>query len=95
MNRDHSKQREHEPAAHGGEARYANYLESGVNEAEFVIDFGQLYQGDAKPRLHTRIVTAPAYMKAFVELLQNCVAQYETRYGPIRGIGEDQNPKNS
>jgi Protein of unknown function (DUF3467) len=93
LNRDHSKKREHELAAHGGEARYANYLEGGVNEAEFVIDFGQQYQGDAKPCLHTRIVTAPAYMKAFVELLQNCIAEYETRYGPIRDISEDQNPK--
>jgi Protein of unknown function (DUF3467) len=95
LNRDRSKKREHQPATHGGEARYANYLEGGVNEAEFVIDFGQHYQGDAQPCMHTRIVTAPAYMKVFVELLQNCIAQYETRYGPIREIGEDHNPRNS
>jgi Protein of unknown function (DUF3467) len=74
---------------------YANYLEGGVNEAEFVIDFGQQYQGEAKPRLHTRIVTAPAYMRAFVEVLQNCINDYEMRYGPIRNIGEEQDPRNS
>lgn len=81
--------------AHGGEAKYANYLQSGINETEFVLDFGQHYEDDGVPRLHTRIVAAPPYIKAFAALLQHSIADYESRYGPIREIGGDRKPRRS
>jgi hypothetical protein len=95
LDRDHPRKKTTDAPAHGGEAKYANYLQGGMNETEFVLDFGQHYEGDESPRLHTRIVAAPPYVKAFAALLQNCIAEYEMRYGPIREIGEDRNPRTS
>jgi hypothetical protein len=66
------------------EARYANYFELLHNEAEFILDFGQLHLGDKHLRFHTRIVTAPAYAKALLAMLQNSIEQYEAGHGSIK-----------
>lgn len=65
------------------EGRYANYFTVGHNAFEFLLDFGQLYAETQEGRLHTRIVTSPAYVKEFLETLQHSVAQYELAFGPI------------
>jgi hypothetical protein len=64
-------------------AHYANYLEIGHNEYEFLFDFGELYQQDEPWRLHTRIVTGPVYAKAFLKVLKDAVARYEQNFGLI------------
>jgi len=72
--------REREPAHL--EARYANYFKAGFNSEEVVIDLGQGYGRDEnKVRIHTRIVTLPAYARALAELLQGTVEDYEGEYG--------------
>jgi hypothetical protein len=63
--------------------QYANYLEIGHNEHEFVLNFGQAYHEEESRRVHTRIVTGPAYAKAFLKLLQGVLTQYEERFGLI------------
>lgn len=66
------------------EGRYANYFEVGYNAFEFILDFGQLYAAGEKPKIHTRIVTSPAYLKTFLETLGNSLDQCERGFGEIR-----------
>ncbi|MCJ7616706.1 MAG: DUF3467 domain-containing protein [Desulfobacterales bacterium] len=65
------------------EGRYANYFKVGYNEFEFVIDFGQFYHDDEDMRMHTRIITSPAYMKALLETLGKSIEECERAYGKI------------
>lgn len=65
------------------EGRYANYFEVGHNAFEFILDFGQLYSDGEEPQLHARIVTSPAYVKAFLETLRTSIDQFECTYGMI------------
>ena len=68
------------------EARYSNHVEIGQNAFEFLLEFGQLYDGGAaKPRIHTRIVTSPFYAKHFSDLLQESIRRYEESHGTING----------
>jgi hypothetical protein len=67
----------------GPEGRYANFFNVGHNAFEVVLEFGQLYKGDEQPRLHTRIVTGPAYAKALLGLLESCLQQLESDFGPV------------
>ena len=65
------------------EGRYANYFKAGHNAFEVVLEFAQFYEGDVKARVHTRIVTSPAYAKTFLEVLRDSLERYENAYGPI------------
>ena len=65
------------------EARPANYLEVGFNLAEFILVFGQAYEGQGDAFLHTRLVTSPIYAKQFSDLLARSLAEYEMEYGRI------------
>lgn len=62
---------------------YANYLQVGQNAFEFVFDFGQLYLEDPEVKFHTRIITTPAYAKAFFRVLNDCIEGYEQAFGII------------
>ena len=70
---------------HDLEARYANCLQVGHNAFEFVINFGQLYkvEVEAEGHIHTRIITSPAYMKAFIETLVESMRRYESQFGEV------------
>lgn len=59
------------------EGKYVNYFKVGHNAFEFVLDFGQSYLENEDPQIHTRIVTSPAYAKAFLDTLRESLAQYE------------------
>ncbi len=63
------------------EGRYANYFEVGYNAFEFILDFGQLYAAGEKPKIHTRIITNPAYAKELLKTLGTSVDQYEQSDG--------------
>jgi hypothetical protein len=65
------------------EGRYANYFKAGHNAFEVVLEFAQFYEGDAQPRVHTRIVTSPTYAKTFLEVLRESLERYESVYGLI------------
>lgn len=67
------------------EGRYANYFKVGHNAFEFLLDFGQFYAESQEARLHTRIITTPIYAKAFAEILQESIDQYERTFGAIQG----------
>jgi hypothetical protein len=59
------------------EGKFANFFRVGHNVYEFVIEFGQVYQAEEEPRMHTRIVTSPAYAHELVEILQRALREYE------------------
>jgi Protein of unknown function (DUF3467) len=65
------------------EGRYANYFKVGHNAFEFLLDFGQFYATSQEAQFHTRIITAPIYAKALLELLRESVNQYEQTFGAI------------
>ena len=65
------------------EGRYVNYFEIGHNAFEFILDFGQFYDGEAKASLHSRIVTSPVYVKTLVGMIQRALRQYEASYGRV------------
>ena len=63
------------------EGRYANYFEIGHNEFEFIIDFGQSYQDEKDIRMHTRIITSPAYLRTLLDVLSKSTEEYERTFG--------------
>ena len=65
------------------EGRYANCLKVGHNPIEFVLDFGQCFEGESRENFHTRIITSPVYLKSFSKLLQEAVNEYEDAFGEI------------
>ena len=62
------------------EGRYANYFAVGQNALEFLLDFGQAYDENKKPQIHTRIITSPTYAKAFLKVLGDAVSAHEKNY---------------
>ena len=65
------------------EGRYANYFNAGHNAFEVILEFAQFYEGDAQPRVHTRIITSPAYARTFLDVLKDSLERYESVYGSI------------
>jgi hypothetical protein len=72
------------PAGTKINGRYANYFKVGHNAFEFLFDFGQSEGESGGVSIHTRIVTAPGYAKAFTKTLCESIAQYEREFGTIR-----------
>jgi len=70
------------------EARYANYVQVGFNEVEFILEFGQLYATEPRPRCHTRIACAPLYAKSLADTLNRSFETYEANHGVIESEGE-------
>ena len=65
------------------EGRYANHFELAFTEAEFLLDFGQSYDREREPLIHTRIILSPLSAKAFFAMLQDLLEQYEAKVGHI------------
>ena len=64
--------------------QYANYLQIGYNALEFVLDFGQQFEGAPEPGLHTRIVTTPVYARGFLRLLRETLEEHERKYADTK-----------
>ena len=65
------------------EGRYANHFSIGHNAFEVILQFGQFYEGNGQPVMHTRIVTGPAYAQILQQLLNRALKEYESTFGPI------------
>ena len=65
------------------EGQYANHYRIGHNAFEFVIEFGQYYEGNREARFHTRIISNPIYAKKLLQLLSESIERYENRFGSI------------
>jgi hypothetical protein len=67
----------------GIEGRYVNYFTIGHNAFEFVLDFGQFYEGAESPLLHTRIITSPHCVKSMSDTIKRSIELYEEHFGTI------------
>jgi hypothetical protein len=65
------------------EGKYANYLRVGHNAFEFIMEFAQVFAEAPGERVHTRIITSPAYAREMLRVLQRAVAEYEETFGTI------------
>ena len=59
------------------EGKYANFFKVGYNAYEFILEFGQLYQSENSPRIHSRIITPPAYARELLETLAAAIRRHE------------------
>lgn len=59
------------------EARYANYLQIAFSPEEVVLEFGQTYESQGDPMIHTRLVTTPVFAREFLRLLERSVQEIE------------------
>jgi Protein of unknown function (DUF3467) len=66
------------------EARYANHFHIGFNAFEVILQFGQFYEGNSQPVMHTTIITSPAYAQRFLQLLSGSLAEYKESFGELR-----------
>ena len=74
------------------EGKYANYFEVGHNPFEFYVDFGQYDPNSEKAKMHTRIVTSPAYAKILGQTLCGSVDNFESEHGLIQANSDDVDP---
>ena len=63
--------------------RYSNLFKAGFNAFEFLFEYGHEFAGANDALMHTRIITAPAYAKAFCQLLNTAIRDYERKHGAI------------
>jgi hypothetical protein len=75
---------------HPREGRYANHFHIGYNAFEMILQFGQFYEGNTQPVMHTTIITSPAYAENLLHLLNSTLAQYKESFAdrPDRGAHE-------
>jgi len=65
------------------EGRYANHFYVGHNAFEVILQFGQFYEGNRQPVMHTKIVTSPAYAENLMQVLGQTLAKYKSTFGAI------------
>ena len=63
---------------------YVNLAMIGHSEGEFVIDFIFMQPQTPKAKVRGRVITSPGHAKRLLAALQDNIAKYETRFGPIR-----------
>lgn len=63
-------------------ARYANCFQIGFNAFEFILDFGQCFEGNREETFEMRVVTSPKYARMLLETLKDALAKHEAAFGP-------------
>jgi hypothetical protein len=63
---------------------YANVAVITHSETEFVIDFIFHSPQPPKAKVRSRVITNPSHAKRLLAALQDNVARYESRFGPIK-----------
>jgi hypothetical protein len=66
---------------------FANLALIAHTPTEFVLDFAQLMPGIPQANVVSRVVVTPDQAKKILGALQNNIAQYEKKFGPIQPIG--------
>jgi hypothetical protein len=65
------------------EGRSANHFELAFTESEFLLDFGQAYDTNREPLIHTRIIMTPRSAMTLARMMQEIVEQFVKTIGPI------------
>lgn len=63
--------------------RYVNMALVNHTETEFTFDFIYVQPQQPKAKVLARIITSPKHMKRLITAMQENVAKYEARFGPI------------
>jgi len=62
---------------------YSNFQVVGNNETEFVLDFAYVPPQSQVGKVRARLIMSPKHAKSLLGLLQQRVADHESRYGAI------------
>jgi len=65
------------------EGRSANHFELAFTESEFLLDFGQAYDTNHEPLIHTRIIMTPRSAMTLARMMHEIVEQFVQTIGPI------------
>lgn len=68
---------------------YANLATVTHNPTEFVLDFIYVQPQQPKAKVRARVITSPQHIKRLLGALQENVARYEKRFGPIDTSGPE------
>jgi hypothetical protein len=63
---------------------YVNLAMIGHTENEVVLDFIFLQPQAPKAKVRSRIITSPGHAKRLLAALQDNIAKYEAKFGPIK-----------
>ena len=75
--------------SNGLNGQYANHFRVGLNAFEFIIDFGQFYEGNKKANFNSRTITSPAYAMELMNMLAKSLCEYEADFGKIEDFHSD------
>ncbi len=78
-----------EAVAHG---QYVNMALVHHTDTEFTLDFIHVQPQQPTAKVRSRIITSPKHLKRLMLALQENVARYEEKFGPIL-LREDEGPK--
>lgn len=70
---------------------YVNMALLNHTETEFTLDFIYVQPQQPKARVRSRIITSPRHMKRLLMAMQDNLARYEAKFGPIT-LPEDGGP---
>jgi len=73
------------------DGQYINMALVNHTETEFTLDFIYVQPQQPKARVRARIITNPKHMKRLLVAMQDNVAKFEAKFGPIVLI-ESENP---
>ena len=65
------------------EARCANHFEVVFTDSEFLLNFGQLFDGETEPLIHTKVVVTPRSARTLGSMLESLIECYEAMFGAI------------
>ena len=71
---------------------YVNMAMVNMTETEFTLDFIHVQPQQPRAKVRSRIITSPKHLKRLMLALQENVARYEERFGPIV-LREDEGPR--
>lgn len=72
--------------------QYVNMALLNHTDAEFTLDFVYVQPQQPKAKVRSRVITSPKHMKRLLLAMQDNIARYEARFGPIV-LGEGEGPK--
>ena len=73
------------------DGQYVNMALVNHTETEFTLDFIYVQPQQPKARVRSRIITNPKHMKRLLVAMQDNVAKFEAKFGPIVLV-ESENP---
>jgi hypothetical protein len=74
---------------------YSNLVLISHSPSEFVYDFIRVVPGMPKAKVHSRIIMAPQHAKGFLKALSDNIGKYESQFGEILPIGQNQSGPNN